>query len=81
MRLYYYRDKEGNEIEPILEQNGILYPIEIKRAAIATKDMVKSFGILEAAYPYAIGSSAVICNASNLGAINKDTLIIPVSLI
>lgn len=79
--LYYYRDKEGQEIDLILEKDGILHPIEIKKAAIATKDMVENFSALQAVYPYTIGKGAVICNAQKLSAINQDVLIIPVSKI
>lgn len=80
-RLYYYRDKEGQEIDLILEKDGILHPIEIKKAATATKDMIKNFSALQVVYPYTKGKGAVICNAQKLSAINQDVLIIPVSKI
>lgn len=79
--LYYYRDKEGQEIDLILERDGVLHPIEIKKAAIATKDMIESFSALRAVYPYSLGKGAVICNAQNISAINQEVLIIPVSKI
>lgn len=79
--LYYYRDKEGQEIDLILERDGVLHPIEIKKAAIATKDMIENFSALQTVYPYSIGKGAVICNAQNLSAINQEVLIIPISKI
>jgi len=28
--VYFYRDRDGNEIDLLIEENGTLYPIEIK---------------------------------------------------
>ena len=30
-KLYYYRDKDGNEVDFIIESNEGIYPIEIKK--------------------------------------------------
>ncbi len=29
--IYYYRDKDKSEIDVVIEKDGILYPIEIKK--------------------------------------------------
>jgi hypothetical protein len=79
--LYYYRDKESVEIDLILEQNGILHPIEIKKAALIEKNAAKAFSVLKSTYPYTIGKGAIVCNAQALCAINQDVLIVPVFLI
>ena len=79
--LYYYRDKEGHEIDLILENSGNLHPIEIKKAAIATKGMAESFSLLETVHPYTVGKGAIICNAQNLSAVSRDVVVIPVSKI
>ncbi len=34
--VYYYRDKDTKEIDLIIEGNGKLYPIEIKKTAMLT---------------------------------------------
>ncbi len=57
--LYFYRDKEKNEIDLIIEQNGKLYPIEIKKTASPKLDMIKNFGFLEGVKE--IGEGAIIC--------------------
>ena len=44
--LYYYRDKDGKEIDLILFENDTLYPFEIKKTASPNKDMIKNFSIL-----------------------------------
>lgn len=35
--LYFYRDKDMNEIDLLIEDGGMLYPIEIKSTPIRTK--------------------------------------------
>ena len=79
--LYYYRDKEMREIDLILERDGVLHPIEIKKAALATKEMTESFSLLKAVYPYTVGRGAIICNAQALSAVSKNVVVIPVSKI
>jgi len=44
---YYYRDNNKVEIDLLIEENGIFYPIEIKRTANPNKHMIKNFSILE----------------------------------
>lgn len=45
--IYYYRDKDQKEIDLLLYQNGVLSPIEIKKAASPGKTAVKNFRVLE----------------------------------
>lgn len=70
--VYFYRDKEKREIDLIIEQNGKLYPIEIKKTANPTKDMIDNFKVLEAVKE--VGEGAIICmydKIINLGEKNK----------
>ena len=57
--LYFYRDKEKKEIDLIIEQNGKLYPIEIKKTASPSKEMINNFKILENIKE--VGEGAIIC--------------------
>lgn len=45
--LYYYRDSNKVEIDLLIVENGIFYPIEIKRTASPNKQMIKNFSVLE----------------------------------
>ncbi len=76
----YYRDKEKQEIDIIIEQNNILYPIEIKKSAAPRKDAVKNFKVLEKS-GMNIGTGAVICMARDLIPIDKDNWLVPVWLL
>lgn len=40
---YYYRDKDKNEIDLVIERNGKIYPVEFKKAATVSKSDVKHF--------------------------------------
>lgn len=43
---YYYRDKDKNEIDLVIERNGKIYPVEFKKAASVSKADVKHFNKL-----------------------------------
>ncbi len=45
--VYYYRDKDQKEIDLLIYQNGVLSPVEIKKAASPGKNAVKNFHILD----------------------------------
>ena len=75
--MYYYRDKDQREIDLILEENGELHPIEIKKSSNPTLSMTKHFGVLNKTQ-MKIGQGAIICMKERMSALNKDTLIIPV---
>lgn len=78
--LYYYRDKDAKEIDILIEGDGQLYPIEIKKTASPEKKMVSTFSVIEKS-PLKRGTGAVLCMAEKLGAFDRDNLIIPIALI
>ena len=75
--IYYYRDKQQHEIDLILENNGILHPIEIKKSSNPTQSMVKNFDILKKS-TIPVGQGAIICAKDNLSALDSQTLLIPI---
>ncbi len=75
--MYYYRDKDKRKIDIILESDGLLHPIEIKKSSNPTLSMVKNFDVLKKA-KIPLGLGAVICMKDQLSALDKDTLIVPV---
>lgn len=79
-RLAYYRDNNGKEIDLIILENGILYPIEIKKAADPGKDALKNFTVLES-FSNEIGKGAVICLASMIYPLDHRNRIVPIGAI
>ena len=45
--MYYYRDKDAREIDIILEHDGVLNPIEIKKSANPGSELIKVFKLLD----------------------------------
>lgn len=78
--IYYYRDKDAKEIDLLMEGDGHLYPIEIKKTATPEKKMIRNFTIIEKS-PLQRGVGAVLCMAEKLGAFDQDNLIVPIGLI
>jgi predicted AAA+ superfamily ATPase len=57
--LYYYRDKDKREIDMLIERNGVLHPIEIKKSSNPDKGDCAAFAALSD--KAAIGEGAIIC--------------------
>ncbi len=78
--MYYYRDKDAKEIDIVLEHDGILNPIEIKKTSNPGTELTKVFGLLDkSSTPRSKG--AVVCMKPALGALDRDNYIIPVWMI
>ena len=78
--LYYYRDRDAKEIDVIIERDGKLCPLEIKKTALPDKRIIKTFGIIDKS-PLELGTSAVLCMAESLSAFDSDNLIVPIWMI
>ena len=59
---FYYRDKDGREIDLLLERDGVVHPLEIKKTASPSTAHVRHFRALER-LGLTIGPGAVICLA------------------
>lgn len=89
---FYYRDKDQKEIDLLLYQNGVLSPVEIKKAASPGKAAIKNFHILDAVHEAKafgdlgtlkteIGTGSVVCMANDLLPIDEKNWQVPVWLI
>lgn len=75
--MYYYRDKDSKEIDVVLEQNGELNPIGIKKTSNPGTELTRVFSLLDkASVPR--GKGAIICMKPSVGAIDRDNYIIPI---
>lgn len=78
--MWYYRDKDSNEIDMVMESDGELHPIEIKRSVNPPSELISAFSVLDkGSVPR--GKGAIICMRPELSAVNSDNLIIPVWMI
>jgi len=76
--LYFYRDKEQNEIDLLIYQNMTLYPIEIKKHADPKKSDIAAFLELDKLSTVNRGSGGVVCMYENLIPLSGDDMVIPV---
>ena len=75
--MYYYRDKDAREIDIVLEHDGVLNPIEIKKTSNPGTELTRVFRLLDkASVPR--GKGAVVCMKPGVGAIDRDNYIVPV---
>ena len=76
--LWYYRDKDMKEIDLLIEQDGTLYPIEIKKHSDPTVKDIANFKVLEKISDKNLGTGGVICTYDTLTSISEDNKIIPI---
>jgi len=78
--MYYYRDKDAKEIDIVLEHDGVLNPIEIKKTANPGSELTRVFHLLEqASTPRSKG--AILCMKLELSAIDRENYIVPIWMI
>ncbi len=78
--LWYYRDSNSNEIDMVIESDGTLHPLEIKRSVNPGTELIHAFHLLDkASVPR--GSGAILCMRPKLSAINSENFIVPIWMI
>lgn len=77
--LYFFRDKDMNEIDLLIEENGTLYPLEIKKHADPGKKDIAAFKILDKVPSVKRGSGGVICLYDNLVTFSENDRVIPIN--
>lgn len=78
--LWYYRDKDSNEIDMVMESDGELHPIEIKRSVNPPTEIVGAFSILDKG-SVKRGKGAILCMRQELSAVNSENFIVPIWMI
>jgi predicted AAA+ superfamily ATPase len=75
--MYLYRDADQKEIDIVLEENGTLYPVEIKKTANPGLSDYKNFGLL-ARLKKKVGLGAIICLQPVRIPLSREAVSIPV---
>lgn len=78
--LWYYRDSNSNEIDMVIESDGMLHPLEIKRSVNPGSQLINTFNLLDKA-PIPRGTGAILCMRPTLSAINSENYIVPIWMI
>ncbi|MBR2335375.1 MAG: ATP-binding protein [Clostridia bacterium] len=78
--LWYYRDSNSNEIDMVIESDGKLHPLEIKRSINPGSELLSAFNLLDrASVPR--GNGAILCMRPKLSALNSENYIVPIWMI
>ena len=75
--LHYFRDKDNKEIDLLWEENGTLYPLEIKKTSNPDVRLTKVFHVLEESGKI-LGKGGVVCLYDDFLPLNKDNAVIPI---
>jgi predicted AAA+ superfamily ATPase len=79
--LYFYRDRDANEIDLLIEDSGTLYPIEIKKHADPQRSDTAKFSVLDSIPNMKRGSGGVVCLYEELATLSGDDRAIPVTML
>ncbi|GHV30998.1 ATPase [Clostridia bacterium] len=79
--LYFYRDHDGNEIDLLIENDGVLHPIEIKKYADPSKSDTKKFALLDKFPNMKRGQGGIVCLYDNLITLSNHDKAIPITSI
>ncbi len=78
--LHYYRDKDSNEVDMVIESDGELHPLEIKKSTNPGTELASAFKVLDkGSVPR--GAGAILCLRETLSAIDRNTFIVPIWMI
>jgi uncharacterized protein len=79
-RIYYYRNKDGKEIDLLFAADETLYPVEIKKSAAPTREWGRMMNVLDTLDEQR-GEGAVICLCRESIPISERVTALPVGLI
>jgi len=78
--MYFYRDKDKREVDIILEENGTLYPLEIKQKTNPKTGDISNFAVLSQ-FKKKVAPGGVLCQAPKYLPLGEKDYIIPISYI
>lgn len=79
--LFFYRDKEGKEIDLLIEDAHTLYPVEIKKSATPKLDDARNFSVLAQIKGKELGSKVILCSSDVPVLLGQDTYALPVTFV
>ena len=79
--LYFFRSKDQQEIDLLIDEGGCLYPIEIKKHADPSKSDITAFSVLDKIPDKKRGSGGVVCMYENLVTLIGNDKVIPINML
>ena len=78
--MHYYRDKDCNEIDMVIESDGELHPMEIKKSTSPSEKIISAFKVIDKASTPR-GTGAILCLREELSAFDRQCFMIPIWMI
>lgn len=78
--LYFYRDNNQKEIDLLVIDNNVIYPIEIKKSSNPRKEAIKNFDIVKK-FELEMGNGIVLCLTKDIIAIDDNNYYVPIEYI
>ena len=75
--LFYYRNNDAKEIDIVMEVDGELHPMEIKKTANPGTQLTRPFRLLDKG-AVKRGKGAILCMKDQLSALDSQSLIVPI---
>ncbi|MCL2183654.1 MAG: ATP-binding protein [Chitinispirillia bacterium] len=79
--LFFYRDKDMREIDLLIEDGGVLHPVEIKKHADPKASDIAAFGVLDKIPGVRRGAGGAVCMYDALAPLKGGDMVIPVGLL
>jgi predicted AAA+ superfamily ATPase len=76
--LFFYRGKDGKEIDLLIHTNGTIHPLEIKKTSNPKAADIKAFKVLDTLHGARRGSGGIICLYDRLLGLGGDDMVVPV---
>ena len=80
VNLNFYRDNKMKEIDLVLEESGILHPVEIKKTASPDKSVIRAFSVLKGG-ERRVGTGAVFCMSERVLPFDENNFAVPSGII
>jgi predicted AAA+ superfamily ATPase len=78
--MHYYRDKDTNEIDMVIEADGELHPLEIKKSTNPGTELASALKVLDkGSVPR--GTGAILCLREEISAIDRNKFILSIWMI
>lgn len=79
-QIYYYRDRDGQEVDFLFSQDQTVYPVEVKKTASPKREMAQPFTVL-GRLKQPIGQGAVVCLCPQIVPLTSNIDAVPVGVL
>lgn len=78
--LYFFRDSNQKEIDLLVIDNNIVYPVEIKKSSNPGYEAIKNFNVVDK-FEMKKGNGIVLCLCKDITAIDENNYYVPIEYI